>query len=1057
VFTIQYMLDKLPPGDEVARDFVTAMVQKILEHYTDESAKGGDQRNNTTLEEKGKEKFEGKDDQTMASHLLNGIFPTLRLLSIIEQQQLGTYYTDTQRRIYILAYLTHDVDKCMMHDAVLQGATEVEQVSTWDRAHIERAKELVHNYLQRLDAHNFFPDYEAYLEEITYLVVNTQRQWHTHVHTYLWQFRLRERMVLPLRELCTYSDVMAYLIKHPSDILLSKETHTLRETIQQQSSYQLEFCYHQLREVRGLLTNVVNTGLIRLITDNPTQEGIQQEGIWPYLFFSDGVVYIKRKDRAIALTNKDMVDAVHAQLQRSCANVIKQNAPGFKFSIQGIAKHPGYYFEFLTFEDYVALLKTCVIERTQRDTFSETWTKLQHMQAQGDIPATLSFQTQPDGRTAGIFTRFLSIAFVTLLGLLDPTQQTQQKLHEQTEQAIIEELALQSYWEQSKSIPNRGGVEYRWFWLAAWFLHDHPGLNISGEEQSLEAVFTRVCQRIVQMIGPVVSTQLPQHYLRHLSSYLSSLVELPRSIQATEQLPNFTAEFERYEHAKSKKRKLLCTLCNSAYPTEEQADSTVLFQPWVYKNKLSLYAGKNAGGICALCSLELMLRQILLKSRIRVTGSKFEAQQAKYITVYPNFFFTPETGSLVSNVLSQLRNINFFTVRKHIGEKRLTVAELFQLDVFAAPPSTQGEVVSINYDDEDDENEEHEQDKQKETSNDYSYIKYQPEEYPGLFLFGMRAGKDDNETASWAMPAFLTMALPLVTSTKVVISEMPHPLFASGEDFRETVVFDAPHPYLDAVLQQKRIRVNNLVRTLERLFYVYRINIDTYANKSKPEWGHLSAIARDMETDPLYLFSYLRRQDRINAAYRSSIALYLRIYETFITEATLKESRIAQCVDHYAVFYRGGYQSHSILKPVDIVARAIINSPLNIHEEDLHLQIRGELTNWLDRVRSHSAAGRALHYGKEVSEKEPGEVKAFVEYFYDHVYKDYCEGERGILRSRINRFKDGCEAYYIETYVPKRSSEAAEVGGTGEATETIEAATTEDEQILAGADAVTNV
>jgi hypothetical protein len=25
----------------------------------------------------------------------------------------------------------------------------------------------------------------------------------------------------------------------------------------------------------------------------------------------------------------------------------------------------------------------------------------------------------------------------------------------------------------------------------------------------------------------------------------------------------------------------------------------------------------------------------------------------------------------------------------------------------------------------------------------------------------------------------------------------------------------------------------------------------------------------------------------------------------------------------------------------------------------------------------------------------------------------YCQGERGVLRSRINRFKDGCEAYYI--------------------------------------------
>ena len=33
--------------------------------------------------------------------------------------------------------------------------------------------------------------------------------------------------------------------------------------------------------------------------------------------------------------------------------------------------------------------------------------------------------------------------------------------------------------------------------------------------------------------------------------------------------------------------------------------------------------------------------------------------------------------------------------------------------------------------------------------------------------------------------------------------------------------------------------------------------------------------------------------------------------------------------------------------------------------------------------------------------------------FDEEVFLKYCQGERGILRSRINRFKDGCEAYYV--------------------------------------------
>jgi hypothetical protein len=42
--------------------------------------------------------------------------------------------------------------------------------------------------------------------------------------------------------------------------------------------------------------------------------------------------------------------------------------------------------------------------------------------------------------------------------------------------------------------------------------------------------------------------------------------------------------------------------------------------------------------------------------------------------------------------------------------------------------------------------------------------------------------------------------------------------------------------------------------------------------------------------------------------------------------------------------------------------------------------------------------------------EEPA-VRAFVEYFFQKIFKDDCYGERGTLRSRLNRFKDGCEAY----------------------------------------------
>lgn len=996
-------------ADEVTRSFIECMVPAMMEQYATKSAKGGEHSGSERLDEETKRKFEAKDDQSMVSHLLNGIFPTMRLMNLLEAEDAPQApFEDEERRVYILSYLMHDVDKIL----------EMHGVPTVNREAIEWAKGIIAGELHKCNAAEFFPDFEAYLEDITYLVVNTQQRWGTHLQTYGWRFRLPERRVLLLRRLCTYSDHIAYLVPSPSSIMLEAEMNAI---LRELSADTLVFSYHQLREVRGLFTNVVNNGLIRLIIEG-------REGIWPYLFFSDGVVYIKRKSLQFTVATEQIVETVRGQLREICAGRIKQQAPGFKFSIQGIAKHPGYYFEFLTLEEYAELLARFTILRTTNDISAIPLSKLKKMQEDGEISADLPLDFQPDPRI-GMVSRFLSVVFLTLLDMLDKKQQS---LREQVEQEVVKHLGLTSYWEQSRAIPNKGGVEYRWFWLGACYLRDHPGLDTSD----LEATFQSTLELVLKMAGDELRRQMPQKYLGHLTRYLDSIVEVPLAIRAGGLLPDFEGELERYETAKAKKgRQLICTLCNSAYPTEEQADNAVLFQPWVYKNKLSLYAGKNAGGICAICALELMLRQILQKGQLRLTGSKFEALKTKYLAVYPNFFFTAETGAMVQGILDQLRDINFFTIRHELHGRSITMRDLMTLDAFAAPPDEGRKLQAVTHDEDEDFGEDGEQDageaegtEEQSGPGERSYIKFQfpQDSYPGLCFFGMRAS-DDDDTSSWAMPAFLALALPLVTNTKVVISEMSLPLFASGRDFRETVIFDAPHSYLTRLLRGNRVRVNELLTKIRILASVYRVNLDTYANKGKPEWKHLGGIARDLETDPLYLFSYLRRQqrrDRRDSLYVDEAEQYLDIYKLLEGDV----SKIERCVELYTVFYRGGYQTHSILKPVDIVAKAIINSPLNIEEDDLLWQIQGELRSWLDRVRGGHATGRAMFWGKDIDTREIPAVQEFVRYFYEEVFKDYCQGERGILRSRINQFKDGCEAYYTYLRSKQRIKEEQEPG-----------------------------
>ncbi len=997
MFYLEFLKQAIDPADHVTRSFVEHMIPTMMEQYAVKSAKGGDHSRDTNLDERTRHKFEKKDDQSMVSHQLNGIFPTMRLLNLLEAEGIGPIpFSEVERRVYILSYLMHDVDKIV----------QIHGIETKDREAIEQAKDLVAEQLRLCNVEMFFPDFAAYLEDITYLVVNTQQKWGTNLHTYIWRFQLPERRLLVLRRLCTYSDHIAYLVPAPSAILSEAESRTLTTILSELSDDELVFTYHQLREVRGLLTNVINNGMVQLFTGG-------REGIWPYLFYSDGVVYIKRKSLEVAITTKQTVEAVQAQLRQICAGTIKSQAPGFKFSIQGIAKHPGYYFEFLSLEEYAELLARFTINRTSNDITVVPLTKLRHMQANGEIASSLPMDFTPDIRI-GMVGRFLSVVFLTLLDKLDKKQNA---LREQVEQEVVKYLGLTPYWKPAQTIPNKGGVEYRWFWLGACYMRDHPGTHERQGVGNLLEVFSSTLEIVLKLAGDELRKQMPQNYLNHLTRYLDSVIALPLSVRAGGLLPDFHGELERYAGAKgkSKGRELICTLCNSTYPTEEQSDNAVLFQPWVYKNKLSLYAGKNAGGVCAICALELMLRQILQKGQLRLTGSKFEALKTKYLAVYPNFFFTAETGAMVQGILDQLQDINFFTVRRQLERRDITIGELLKLEAFAAPNSNQSKPYIYVDEEEEDEDtlvdgDELEEAASQDGSTERSYIKFEKTAYPGMCFFGMRAGKDNDDTSTWAMPAFLALALPLVTNTKVVISEMSLPLFSSGRDFRETVIFDAPHPYLDRLLKEKRVRVNELLKKIRLLTSIYSVNLDTFAKQGKPEWKHLSRIARDLETDPLFLFSYLRKQQRADSLYASEVDQYIHIYQKILEEDL---GNIQNCVDRYTVFYRGGYQSHSILKPVDIVAKAIINSPMNIEEDDLLWQIQGELKSWLDRVRSRQATGYALFWGKDIDSQEAPAVREFVRYFYNEVFLNYCQGERGILRSRLNRFKDGCEAYYI--------------------------------------------
>jgi len=957
--------------DDLLRRFVRQVVPGMMREYTFRAAKGGRFADERRAEGIDVEHFDR--DQSMLGHLLNGIFPTMHLLRLLAERDVRQL-SEVERQVYLAAYCLHDLDKILQQWGL----------DTHDRAAIDAVAEEAARQIETLGMDTFFPEFRDYLDDIVFLAVNTQKARDTHLNTYLFQLMLKERQLSVLRQLCIYSDVIAYTVRSPTDIVYGRGARSLADTLAFLSRDTLSFAYHKFNEVRGLLTNVLNNSVMRLL---------RERGLIPYLFFPNGVVYLvdlAERSHALAVSQDDITQAARQELVNICAKRIERGAPGFKFDNKGLVKKPDYYHDFLSAGDYLRMISRQTISRTTRDISASPAQKMQEMQAQSLIPDDINVTFEPDLRV-GVLARFLINLWKEALDqLLDEAMRLQ------VQEQVLGRLGLTELWSTAERIPGRGGVEYKWFWLAAQYVASHPGIDTHQGAGNLQDLFDEIVNLVLPTIEKPLNAVLAGPYLPHLSTYLAGTLELyPMQIE-TERL-DFAAELAKYTGAKQRRKAtLLCTVCHSAYPTAEQG-SEVPFQPWVYKNRLSLYATANVGGICAICTLEMMLRQNMLKGELRFSGKDFENKlKPKYFYLYPAYFFTTETAQVVRLFVDSFKFINFFEVRKQLRDTALAPADFLNLESFIAEAEEVEELKDAGY----------------------LKMEYPPDSFPALIFFGMKAGSRDSDTEAWTLPAFLALTLPLVLNVKVVVSESPVPLFASGDDFKETVVFDGPHPYLGHLLTADRIRIDSVYDNLVRLTGIYMLNIETFADGPRPNWNQLNGVTRRIATDPTWIFAYLRKQQRGDSFYAGDASRYIHLYQQIGGNMSL----IKGCVERYAVFYSGGYKSHSITKPVDMVARAIINSEPGIDPEDLKLEVRGELMKWMDRVRNRQAEGYAKFWGKDVETQEMPAIREFVGYFYDEVFQGYCQGERGVLRSRINRFRDGCEAYYTE----KRATDRAE-------------------------------
>ena len=1054
------------PDDVVMRDFAEYVLPNLLKMAIGVTAKGGkffdDLDQQREAQGKAKVRRDNAADQSLNTHLLNGLFPA----NLIEQrlEKLDTtikrVVRECERRLVIAGFILHDIEKFP------------DSPDNCRKLPLEQQRQLFDQKIQQLGIDRFIhPDapevYKEYLDDLMCIAFNAQRRWDTN-----WNFSeyglnpaLKDRSLRQLADLTCLADSLASIVKHPQDA----EHYRLTELLHNLSDGQLQFTYHSIAENRGVLTNVVNNAVMEAYVSLNTENCTYYE---PLLYLPTGVIYLALKDAPL-IDPVDLPNRVVGKMKRLCFEQLRLRQTGFGRDGKGM-KYADYYTLFCDDKGLmqIALDATLRILTPNKSSVAPSRSqKLAEFQQQGVLSTDYNFQLKNDIRVDQL-AEFGDVISRKIWG--DRIERIEQVRKERSQarkkdkslselppiklttkdlvHKVAEFLGLAKYSPQIREIQqinetlkemklkgNTGGVPYEWYFLATQLIEG------SGIE-SIREIGEKIIAYLADLIEPIVAQySLPDGW-DDLREWVKRVVMLPGSVakqDATEQADIFLKELASYNAAKKTGRGKLaiCSVSHSAYSVKEQMESEVLFTPQVYTNKQMLGGSNAKRNISSIAALEIMLRQILM-NQTQAVGKRFEDSKYRYLYFYPTYYFTPETNEFLQKAYSGIAQTRFDTnIRNHFIPK----------DLEANFERSRYQTVDAFLIDED-------LDRRKTLPEDDPLYKRDrtfklsyPDDQPLTFYFmALPPGKDPTDTESWVMPAWLAFAFPMILDVKTVVSESPIPPFNDGAEFEESVFLDSAPQAFRVLTGHDRFRLDYILEgwstvdgsqhsaPLNVLTAAYAIHLDVNAKQGKggydANWGKLTELAKDFETSPLYVFSYLNRWVRNQASETArieKIQLYAyRFYPCFdpyvefnavLETLTVKDEEKSpinhpqKLTDLYRKFYRANKRynpkANAVLKPIDVAADVILKAESTVFQGDtLVAAVASEVFKLMDRVRAARAEGFAMILDRE---DERQAILDFAKYFVVEVFEKAFSGDRARLAGRqLNLLRDTCEFLY---------------------------------------------
>jgi CRISPR-associated protein Csc3 len=1034
------------PDDRVMKDFAEYVLPKLLPVVVGVTAKGGKffdelDRQNEAL---GKEKVrrDNAADQSLGTHLLNGLFPA----NLIEQrlEKLNTTVRrkvrEFERRLVIAGFILHDFEK--FNYELFPDMPEKYKSAKRDqdirKLSLDEHREIISIFVVALGLNQFISNgseqWKEYIDDLLCIAYNAQCRWDTN-----WNFSdfglsnlsLDDRTLRCLTDLTCLADSLASIVKHPQDAIKTK----FKELMHQLSDGQLRFTYHSISENRGVLTNVANNALMDAHIALNTEENQYYE---PLLYLPTGVIYLTLRD-APPVQVAGLSDRMVAKIKKLCADQLRNRQVGFSRGNVGM-KFADYYNLFFDFEEFLRFSVDVVINKIKSSKAPDKSSNLATFQRKGFLSEDLKFDFKEDPRIdhlAELGALVVKQLWEDYLVKVKDLRKLDKKLPAPRELnltlASLEFLGLEDWRSQVvelQELKNTGGIAYEWYYIAAKYLESEDGLG----SLDVRNIGYKLANYFIELTKPIREQyQLPDPW-QDLKDWCDRVVMLPsQEIESdTDQVDIFLKELDFYNAAKKSGRgkQAICSISHSPYTVTEQMESSVLFTPQVYTNKQMLGGSNAKRNISSIAGIEIMLRQILM-NQTQAVGKSFEDGKYRYLYFYPTYYFTPETNKFLQKAYMNIAQTRFDTsLRNHFVSKELQ-ADFSSANYQSADSFLIDEVMGDR--------------------KDHTFKMKYPEDQPMTFYFmAMPPSRDATDTESWVMPSWLALAFPMILDVKTVVSESPVPPFIDGTEFEETVFLDsAPHAFR-VLTGGDRFRLDYILdgwkdptggenpAPLNKLTAAYAIHLDINAKQSKggydANWGRLTELAKDFETSPLYVFAYLNkwvRNAKVDAPSIAKIQLYAyNFYPCFdayvkhqpnSTNSIKLEIQEQSPLNHpqkltelYRQFYRANKsynpKANAVLKPIDVASSTILKADPSFQGEALVHVVAAEVCKLIDRVHASTAEGRWILKDRE---EERQKILGFANYFVKDVFVETFKGDRARLAGRqINLIRDTCEFLY---------------------------------------------